>query len=52
MNQLLEYCKEILALAAMEGGYFVEVKKDKADIFGTMQSAYKFFNLQTINIYN
>ena len=43
MNQLLEYWKEIIAIAAMIAGYFVGVKKDKADIFGTMQGAYKVF---------
>jgi hypothetical protein len=45
MNQLLEYWKKIIAVAAMVGGYFVGVKKDKADIFGTMQASYKVFNI-------
>ena len=43
MNQLLEYWKEIIAFAGVVSAYFVGVKKDKADIFGTMQSSYKVF---------
>ena len=43
MDQILQYWKEIIGFAAMVGGYFVGVKKDKADIFSTMQSSYKVF---------
>ena len=43
MNQLLEYWKEIIAFAGVVSAYFVGVKKDKADIFSTMQSSYKVF---------
>jgi len=42
MNQILEYWKEIIAVAAMVGGYFVGVKKDKFDIFGTKQGLTRF----------
>ena len=43
MNQILEYWKEIIGFAGVVTAYFVGVKKDKADIFGTMQSSYKVF---------
>jgi|GEM_PF-5756153 len=43
MNQVLIYWKEIIGIAGIIAGYLVGVKKDKADIFGTMQASYKIF---------
>lgn len=43
MTAILEYWKEIIGVAGVITGYLFGVKKDKADIFSTMQKSYKTF---------
>ena len=43
MTALFEYWKEIIGVAGVVTGYLFGVKKDKADIFSTMQKSYKTF---------
>lgn len=43
MSVIVDYWDKILAGIVAIGGYFIGVKKDKADIFTTMQTSYKVF---------
>lgn len=43
MNIITDYITEIIGAVGIISAYFVGVKKDKADIFSTMQKSYKTF---------